>query len=148
MSADIGAAADTLIRLELETDIGDGDRTGEWTIPADEVGEARIISREYGVACGVSIATRTFETVDPELEVVAHVGDGTRMASGVVVIGVGGGLRSILSAERTALNFLARLSGVATLTARYVEAVGTGRPPPASSLPRRHRPPTTRQPAW
>ncbi len=127
MSADIGAAADTLIRLELETDIGDGDRTGEWTIPADAVGRARIMAKEDGVACGVAIAARTFETVDPELEVVAHVGDGTRLASGVVVMGVAGSLRSILSAERTALNFLARLSGVATLTARYVEAVaGTG----------------------
>lgn len=123
MNAELGAAADMLIRVELETDIGDGDRTGMWTIPDHAVGEATIIAKENGVACGVAIAARTFETADPGLEVVAHARDGTRLACGDAVMNVAGSLRSILAAERTALNFLARLSGVATLTARYVEAV-------------------------
>ncbi len=123
MSAGVLAAANPLIRLELEADIGDGDRTGEWTVPADAVGEAWIAAKEQGLVCGAAVARRVFEFVDVELKVVERVGDGTRVNSDDSVIGISGPLRSILAAERTALNFLARLSGVATLTARYVEAV-------------------------
>jgi len=127
MTVDVAVAADLLIRLELEADLGDGDRTSEWTIPADATGEAWITAKEDGVACGITIARRVFETVDAGVNVVERVADGVRVSPGDAVLGISGPLRSILAAERTALNFLARLSGIATLTARYVEAIaGTG----------------------
>jgi nicotinate-nucleotide pyrophosphorylase (carboxylating) len=117
------AAADPLIRLALTEDIGVGDRTGEWTVPAEAAGEARVIARAEGVVCGVHVSERVFETVDPTLNVRVEREDGGRVAGGDAVIRVSGSLRSILAAERTALNFLARLSGIATLTARFVAAV-------------------------
>ena len=127
MSVDVAVTAEPLIRLELEADLGDGDRTSEWTIPADAAGEAWITAKEDGIACGIAIARRVFETVDAGLDVVERVGDGARVIGGDAVMGISGPLRSILAAERTALNFLARLSGIATLTGRYVEAIeGTG----------------------
>jgi nicotinate-nucleotide pyrophosphorylase (carboxylating) len=127
MSEEIVRVADPLIRRELEVDIGDGDRTSEWTIPAGVVGEATILAKEHGVVCGAGVAARAFRIVDKDLEVTEQAVDGARVAPGDAVMRVSGSLRSILAAERTALNFLARLSGVATLTARYVEAVaGTG----------------------
>jgi len=127
MTANVAVTADPLIRLELEADLGDGDRTSEWTVPADAAGEAWITAKEDGVACGISIARRVFESVDATVEVVERVDDGARVIPGDRVLGFSGSLRSILAAERTALNFLARLSGIATLTARYSEAIaGTG----------------------
>jgi nicotinate-nucleotide pyrophosphorylase (carboxylating) len=123
MTMDIAVTAEPLIRLELEADLGDGDRTSEWTIPADAEGEAWITAKEDGVACGVSIARRVFESVDATVEVVERVDDGARVIPADRVLGISGCVRSILAAERTALNFLARLSGIATLTARYVEAI-------------------------
>ncbi|MCL7959060.1 MAG: carboxylating nicotinate-nucleotide diphosphorylase, partial [marine benthic group bacterium] len=123
MTVSIVVTADPLIRVELEADLGDGDRTSEWTIPADAAGEAWITAKEDGIACGVPIASRVFEYVDPTVEVVERVEDGARVVAGDPVLGVSGSLRSILAAERTALNFLARLSGIATLTGRYMEAV-------------------------
>jgi nicotinate-nucleotide pyrophosphorylase (carboxylating) len=123
MTASIAVTADPLIRLELEADLGDGDRTSEWTIPADAAGEAWISAKEDGVACGVTIARRVFESVDATVEVVEGVDDGARVIPGDRVLGISGSLRSILAAERTALNFLARLSGIATLTDCYVEAI-------------------------
>lgn len=125
MTASIVVTAETLIRLELEADLGDGDRTSDWTIPADAAGEAWITAKEDGVACGISIARRVFESVDATVEVLERVDDGARVIPGDGVLGISGSLRSILAAERTALNFLARLSGIATLTARYVEAVAS-----------------------
>lgn len=127
MTVDVAVTADLLIRLELEADLGDGDRTSEWTIPADAAGEAWITAKEDGVACGITIARRVFETVDAGVDVVERVDDGGRVNQGDPVLGISGPLRSILAAERTALNFLARLSGIATLAGRYAEAVaGTG----------------------
>ena len=123
MTVSIVVTADPLIRVELEADLGDGDRTSEWTIPADAAGEAWITAKEDGIACGVPIASRVFEYVDPTVEVVERVEDGARVVHGDPVLGVSGSLRSILAAERTALNFLARLSGIATLTGHYMEAV-------------------------
>jgi nicotinate-nucleotide pyrophosphorylase (carboxylating) len=123
MTVSIVVTADPLIRVELEADLGDGDRTSEWTIPADAAGEAWITAKEDGIVCGVAIASRVFEYVDATVEVVERVEDGARVVPGDRVLGVSGSLRSILAAERTALNFLARLSGIATLTGRYMEAV-------------------------
>ncbi|MDX1577861.1 MAG: carboxylating nicotinate-nucleotide diphosphorylase [Gemmatimonadota bacterium] len=120
-------AVERLIRAALEEDVGDGDRTTAWTVDADAVGRARIIARSPGIIAGTEPAGRVFAAIDEGVEVAWEGGDGGRVAAGDRIARLEGPLRSILSAERVALNFLARLSGVATLAARYVEAVaGSG----------------------
>lgn len=113
----------TLIELALAEDIGDGDVTSLYFIPQERRACAFVAVRKDGVASGVSLAARVFSTVDPELDVEILIPDGSRVAGGALLIRVEGSARSILTAERTALNFLQRLSGVATITARYVEQV-------------------------
>lgn len=115
-----------LIELALAEDIGDGDVTSRYFIPEERRACAFVAVRKDGVVSGVGLAARVFSTVDPALEVEILVPDGSRVAAGALLIRVEGSARSILTAERTALNFLQHLSGVATLTARYVElAKGT-----------------------
>lgn len=113
----------TLIALALAEDIGDGDVTSRYFIPEGRRACAFVAVREDGVVSGVELAARVFNTVDPELDVEVLIADGSRVAAGALLIRIEGSARSILTAERTALNFLQRLSGVATLTARYVEQV-------------------------
>jgi nicotinate-nucleotide pyrophosphorylase (carboxylating) len=112
-----------LINLALAEDIGSGDVTAQFFIPMDRRAVAFVVARAEGVVSGVEIAARVFSTVDPELEVEILIPDGSRVAAGALLIRVEGLARSILTGERTALNFLQRLSGVATLTAKYVEGV-------------------------
>ncbi len=113
----------TLIELALTEDIGDGDVTSLYFIPEDRRACAFVAVREDGVVSGVGLAARVFYRVDPDLDVEILIPDGSQVAAGALLIRVEGSARSILTAERTALNFLQRLSGVATLTARYVEQV-------------------------
>jgi nicotinate-nucleotide pyrophosphorylase (carboxylating) len=113
----------TLIELALAEDIGDGDVTSRYFIPEERRACAFVAVRKDGVVSGVELAARVFNTVDPELDVEVLITDGSRVAAGALLIRVEGSARAILTAERTALNFLQRLSGVATLTARYVEEV-------------------------
>lgn len=115
--------SDILIELALAEDIGDGDVTSLYFIPEERRARAFVAVRKDGVVSGVELAARVFSTVDPELDVAILIADGSRVSSGALVIRVEGSARSILTAERTALNFLQRLSGVATLTSRYVEMV-------------------------
>lgn len=112
-----------LIDLALAEDIGDGDVTSLYFIPDDRRACAYVTVRKDGVVSGVEIAARVFRKVDPFLDVEIMVADGSRVASGALLIRIEGSARSILTAERTALNFLQRLSGVATLTATYVDLV-------------------------
>ncbi len=112
---------DTLIELALAEDIGTGDVTSLYFIPEERKARAFVAVRKDGVISGVEVAAKVFLTVDPELEVEVLIADGNRVASGALVIRVEGSARSILTAERTALNFLQRLSGVASLTATYVD---------------------------
>lgn len=112
-----------LIDMALSEDIGDGDVTSLYFTPEDRRACAFVAVRHDGVLSGVEIAARVFRSLDPDLDVEVMVQDGSRVAAGALVIRVEGSARSILTAERTALNFLQRLSGVATLTATYVEAV-------------------------
>lgn len=112
-----------LIRLALAEDIGSGDVTAEYFIPAERKARAFVVARREGAVSGVSLAARVFTEVDPSLDVVELIADGSRVSAGAILVSVEGAARSILTAERTALNFLQRLSGVATMTARYVEAV-------------------------
>lgn len=118
---------DQLITLALEEDVGPGDWTTAWTVPGDRQGAAAVVAREAMVVAGTEAAVRVFQRVDPLLAVALETGDGREALEGGIVLRVSGSLRSILTAERTALNFLGRLSGVATATRRFVKAVsGTG----------------------
>lgn len=115
--------SETLIALALAEDIGDGDVTARYFVPENRQACAFVAVRKDGVVSGVKVAARVFEAVDPGLNVEVLIEDGSRVAAGAMLIRVEGSARSILTAERTALNFLQRLSGVATLTARYVEEI-------------------------
>jgi len=118
-----GSMSQTLIDLALAEDIGAGDVTSLYFIPEDRKARAFVAVRKDGVVSGVETAARVFATVDPSLGVEILIKDGSKVAAGALLIRVEGSARSILTAERTALNFLQRLSGVATMTARYVDAV-------------------------
>ena len=115
--------SDILIELALAEDIGEGDVTSLYFIPEERRACAFVAVRKDGVVSGVELAARVFSTVDRELDVEILIADGSRVSSGALLIRVEGSARSILTAERTALNFLQRLSGVATLTAHYVEQI-------------------------
>jgi nicotinate-nucleotide pyrophosphorylase (carboxylating) len=113
----------TLIALALAEDIGEGDVTAQYFIPEARRACAFVAVRQDGVISGVELAAQVFNTLDPLLKVEVLIPNGSRVAAGALLIRVEGSARSILTAERTALNFLQRLSGVASLTARYVEQV-------------------------
>lgn len=122
-----GAAVRDLARAALEEDVGTGDLTTRWTVPASTRAVARIRAREPGVVAGMEPAREVFRLAEPELDLEARVGDGGAVEEGDVLLELRGPLRGILTAERTALNFLGRLSGIATLTRRFVqELAGTG----------------------
>lgn len=115
--------SEILIELALAEDIGAGDVTSHYFIPEESRARAFVTVRSEGVVSGVEIAGRVFRKVDPALEVEVLISDGNRVGEGAILMRVEGVARSILTAERTALNFLQHLSGVATLTAAYVDAV-------------------------
>src|SRR5919198_1034678 len=115
-----------LIDRALREDLGSGDVTSLAVVPADALGRARIEQKAEGVIAGLHAAESVFRRVDPGLRWHPHVAEGTWRDGGLVAE-VAGSARSILAGERVALNFLGRLSGIATLTARYVRAIeGTG----------------------
>jgi len=110
-----------LLRAALREDLGrDGDLTTKLFVPSDARFKARVVSREAGVICGLDIAAAAFRACDRRALVRALVRDGARVRPGQAVMTVSGG-RGLLTAERTALNFLQRMSGVATLTRRCVD---------------------------
>ena len=111
-----------LIDAALAEDVGAGDVTTSLLVPPDAVGRATLTQKAPGVLAGLRVAEAVFHRVDPSLRWHSHVSEGEWREGGLVAE-VAGPSRSILTAERVALNFLQRLSGVATLTARYVSAV-------------------------
>jgi nicotinate-nucleotide pyrophosphorylase (carboxylating) len=113
---------DLLIGLALSEDLGDGDRTAEWTVPAESRSRARVVAKSRAVVSGLAVARKVFLRVDPDLQVEVRAEDGDLVQPGTVLLDVVGPTRAILSGERTALNFLGRLSGVATLTRAFVDA--------------------------
>ena len=116
---------DSIIDLALAEDISHGDITSEALIPPDLSGKASILVKEKGVLAGVEVAGRVLHRVDPSLEVEVLIKDGKSIQPGDIVSTVAGSVISILKAERVALNFLQRLSGIASLTAQYVgETIG------------------------
>ncbi len=112
-----------VIRRALEEDIGPGDATSEAIIPPDATMQGRIIAKQEGVIAGLDVAQAVYRTFDPSVEFVRHVEEGARVADRQALATVSGNARSLLTAERTALNFLGRMSGIATLTRRFVDAV-------------------------
>src|SRR3954471_5571624 len=115
-----------LIDRALAEDVGTGDVTTTTLVPADATGRATLTQKEPGVIAGLGVAAAVFTRVDPSLRWSSRAEQGVWREGGLVAE-VAGPSRSILTAERTALNLLQRLSGVATMTARYVTAVeGTG----------------------
>ena len=117
----------TLERLAAEfvaEDLGRGDRTTEAVVPSGAVGSARIEAREPAVVAGLEVAHACFVAAGGDLEWSRRVTDGDRVEAGRIVARLEGSLRTILTGERTALNLLARLSGVTTLTSKFVAAAG------------------------
>lgn len=123
MTASVEPNVRALIDLALAEDIGTGDITSLATIPADLTATAVMLAKEDGVLSGIDVAREVFRTVDPSLEFEALRRNGESMHNRDVIAIVKGNARSILTAERTALNFVQRLSGVATITAAYAAAV-------------------------
>ena len=110
---------DDLLTLAFAEDIGDGDHTTLSTIPADEIGRQRLIVKEEGILAGVDIARRVFEKFDPSLKMTVYINDGAHVKPGDVAFVVEGPVRSLLQTERTMLNIMQRMSGIATVTAKY-----------------------------
>ncbi len=115
-------AIDDIIRRALDEDAPWGDLTSEVFLPADARATAALVAREPGLFSGASVFARVFEIVDPLTQAEVLVGDGEPFAVGTVLARVEGSARAVLRAERIALNLTQRMSGIATLTARYVEA--------------------------
>lgn len=122
------ASLDHLIALALSEDLGDrGDITSDAVLPADQLAQARIVAKSEGVIAGLCAVERTLAQLDPDVEIVLQTEDGARVERGALICTLRGHARALLTGERTALNFLQRLSGIAALTRRYVDAVaGTG----------------------
>src|SRR5207244_6983540 len=110
--------------LALREDIGGGDVTTTLLVPDDSRAHARILPREKAIIAGTMTAAEVFRRVDPALKVSVELTDGSAVLGGETILKIQGAARSILTAERVALNFLQRLSGIATLTNEYVEAIG------------------------
>jgi nicotinate-nucleotide pyrophosphorylase (carboxylating) len=121
------ADVQSVVRRAIVEDVGSGDATSIALVPPEAVASASIISRSPCVVCGTTVAASVFAAVDPATKCEALVRDGGRADAGDRIMSVSGPARGILTAERTALNFMQRLCGIATLTSRFVEAVaGTG----------------------
>lgn len=116
-------STEQLIQAAIAEDIGPGDVTATYFVPEDSQSKAQIVARESGVVSGVEIAQRVFALLDERVQTHAILSDGASFEKGSVLLEISGPTRAILTGERTALNFLQRLSGVATQARRYVEAV-------------------------
>lgn len=123
MTASVEPDVRALIDLALAEDIGTGDITSQATVPADRTATAVMLAKDAGVLSGIDVAREVFRTVDPSLEFEALKQNGDEIAYREDIAVVKGNARSILTGERVALNFVQRLSGVATITASYAAAV-------------------------
>lgn len=112
-----------LVKMALEEDIGAGDATVLATIPARATGQARILAREDLVCAGLPMAERVFRALDADMGIELRVRDGEFVQTGAVLLHLEGKARAILTGERTALNFLGRLCGIATMVHRFAEQI-------------------------
>ena len=111
---------DELIRLAFAEDIGDGDHTTLCCIPATEMGRSKLLIKEASILAGVEIAKKVFQAFDPELKMTVYINDGAEVKPGDVAFIVEGKVQSLLQTERLMLNIMQRMSGIATMTHRYV----------------------------
>jgi nicotinate-nucleotide pyrophosphorylase (carboxylating) len=111
------------VKRALEEDIGTGDVTTDSIVPTGASLRGRIVAKQQGVVAGLEVANEVFRTLNPQIAFDARVEDGSRVTRGTVVAEVNGDARPLLTGERTALNFLGRMSGIATLTRQFVAAV-------------------------
>ena len=114
---------DKLIDLAFSEDIGDGDHTTLCCIPADAMGESKLLIKQEGIFAGIEIAKQVFQRFDPSLDVEAYVADGAHVKPGDIVMSVKGREQSLLQCERLMLNILQRMSGIATMTHKYQQAL-------------------------
>lgn len=123
LDADVVRAA---VRAALDEDLGSGDVTSLGAVPGAARAVARLVAKEAGVVAGLDLFVSAFELRDPDARVARHVQDGDAVVAGQELVRIEGRARALLEAERVALNFIQRLSGTATLTRRFVEAVADG----------------------
>lgn len=112
---------DKLIDLAFSEDIGDGDHTTLCCIPENAMGKSHLLIKEDGILAGVEVAKKVFARFDPEMQVEVLMGDGTPVKKGDIAMIVTGKIRSLLQTERLMLNIMQRMSGIATMTGKYVE---------------------------
>jgi nicotinate-nucleotide pyrophosphorylase (carboxylating) len=112
-----------IIELALKEDIGSGDITSENLFPDNQIIKAKIISRQQGILCGLDVIKILYEIVNKDIRLISNFKDGDKIKENSISTIVKGPVKDILSTERTVLNFLGRLSGIATLTNQYVERV-------------------------
>ena len=114
---------DRLIDLAFSEDIGDGDHSTLCCIPEDAMGESKLLIKEAGIIAGVEIAKKVFHRFDPTLQVEVYIQDGAAVKPGDIVMSVRGKEQSLLQTERLMLNILQRMSGIATMTHKYQQAL-------------------------
>lgn len=112
---------DRLIDLSFAEDIGDGDHTTLSCIPADAMGKSKLLIKEEGILAGIEVAKEVFRRFDPALQVEVFINDGAHVKPGDVPMVVSGKVQSLLQTERLMLNIMQRMSGIATMTHKYVE---------------------------
>lgn len=123
MSPELPLDLSQCIKRALEEDIGSGDVTTDSLVPAGAVLRGRIVAKQDGVVAGLEVAAEVFRTLNGEIMFEAKVKDGSSVNKGDALADVEGEARALLTGERTALNFLGRMSGIATLTRQFVDAV-------------------------
>ena len=123
MNSELPLEISHCIRRALEEDTGTGDVTTDTIVPADASLHGRIVAKQDGVVAGLFVAEQVMLALSDQIKLVANVPDGSRVSRATVLADVEGPARALLTGERTALNFLGRMSGIATLTRRFVDAV-------------------------
>lgn len=114
---------DSIIKNALKEDLGWGDVTTDFTIPDKTVIGGNFIAKEEGIICGIEVCRRVFEIMDESIVFNVFLKDGQRVYKGDIIAEISGNASSILKGERTALNFLQRMSGIATMTSKYVSEI-------------------------
>jgi nicotinate-nucleotide pyrophosphorylase (carboxylating) len=112
-----------IINNALEEDVKDGDITSESIIPKDSMSKASLISKDDGIVCGIQVFMDTMQEPDPNIKFIVNFKDGDKVKKGDTILNIEGRTRSILKSERVALNFIQRMSGIATKTYRYVSKI-------------------------
>lgn len=119
----VNELTDRLIDLSFAEDIGDGDHTTLCCIPDKAMGKSHLLIKEDGILAGVEVAKKVFARFDPSMNVEVLINDGVKVSKGDVAMVVTGKVRSLLQTERLMLNIMQRMSGIATMTNKYVERI-------------------------